>query len=434
MITNERQYRITKSQAERFSKALRDFNEIELVKQKIDPVIIAAQRASMEQQLNELQAEITTYEKLRSGRVQRLFPSNIPEIGEKLIEARISQGLSQKTLADRLGMREQQVQRYEQERYLTANLNRVAEVAEALHLDLFAFLETRHDTLLDKIAPNLKGLTDFDPSKLPVQEMKKRGWLKNLNIPPTMQVADVDLAAAFVSQAFQGNFAHSLHKQHVRMGSQQDPYALLAWKARVLHKARHVRLQPSSKTVDAHIIKQMVGLSAAPEGPAKAAEVLRAHGIVLVFERHLPSTHLDGAAMLLDQNTPVIGLTLRFDRLDNFWFVLLHEVGHIIRHRDRGLREGFFDEGEVASKDELEAEADEFANSAFIPNEVWKRSFVRFTRSSQEVHQFASQHRIGPAIVAGRIRRERGDYKVFTDLVGQGSVRNLLTASGQLEG
>src|SRR5262249_4510109 len=150
MITNERQYRITKSQAERFRAALRDFNEIDLVKQGVDPVIIAAQRASIEQQLTELEKDIAYYESLRSGRVKRLFPSKITDIGENLIEARISQGLSQKSLAERLGMKEQQVQRYEQERYLSANLIRVAEVAEALQLDLFAFFEAREDTLLDK--------------------------------------------------------------------------------------------------------------------------------------------------------------------------------------------------------------------------------------------------------------------------------------------
>ena len=121
MISNERQHRITKSQAERFRAALRDLNEIDLVKQGIDPVIIAAQRASLQQQLAELEEEISKYESLRSGRVKRLFPSSIKDIGEKLIEARISQGLSQRSLAERLGMKEQQIQRYEQERYLSAN-------------------------------------------------------------------------------------------------------------------------------------------------------------------------------------------------------------------------------------------------------------------------------------------------------------------------
>src|SRR5258708_6206441 len=113
MITNERQHPVTKNQVERFRAPLHDFNEIDLVKQGIDPVIIAAQRAALEQQLAELEAEIANYESLRSGRVKRHFPSSITDIGEKLIEARITNGLSQKMLGERLGMREQQIQRYE---------------------------------------------------------------------------------------------------------------------------------------------------------------------------------------------------------------------------------------------------------------------------------------------------------------------------------
>jgi HTH-type transcriptional regulator/antitoxin HigA len=437
MITNERQNRITKSQVERFRAALTDFNEIDLVRQGIDPVIIAAQRAALEQQLAELEAEIANYENLRSGRVKRLFPENITDIGEKLIEARIAKGLSQKGLGERLGMKEQQIQRYEQERYLTANLTRVAEVAEALQLDLFAFLETREDTVRDKIAPNLKGIIGFDLTKLPVKEMKKRGWLEQMPMLPTMApLADDDLAAAFVSQGFQGQWRPSLQKQHVRMGSEQDPYALLAWKAQVLLKARRISagLQGGHQTFDVHAaIKRLVALSALPDGPIKAADVLRENGIILVFEKHLPATYLDGAAMLLEDGVPVIGLTLRFDRLDNFWFVLLHEVAHVVLHRERGLREGFFDEDQAAPQDKLEQEADEFANSAFIPAEVWHRAFVRFTASSEQVKQFALERKVGPAIVAGRIRRERGDWTLFGELVGTGTVRNLVKSAGYLE-
>jgi HTH-type transcriptional regulator/antitoxin HigA len=153
----------------------------------------------------------------------------------------------------------------------------------------------------------------------------------------------------------------------------------------------------------------------------------------LVFERHLPSTHLDGAAMLLDNNLPVIALTLRYDRLDNFWFVLLHEMAHVILHRDSGLREGFFDEEQAAAQDNLEAEADDFATKAFIPDELWRRSFVRFTASGEQVQQFAFQCKIGAAIVAGRIRRERGDWKLFSELVGMGTVRKLLADFGYWE-
>jgi HTH-type transcriptional regulator/antitoxin HigA len=137
--------------------------------------------------------------------------------------------------------------------------------------------------------------------------------------------------------------------------------------------------------------------------------------------------------MLLDGEIPVIGLTLRHDRLDNFWFTLLHEVGHILCHRDRGLRDGFFDEEGVTAQDELESEADTFAESALIPGEVWQRSFVRFTKTPTQVLQFARERGIGSAIVAGRIRRDRDDWTLFNDLIGRNSLRKLMASAGYWE-
>jgi len=431
MITNERQYKITKSEADRFKSALRNFREIELVRQGIDPVIVGAQRNSLEQQLKDLEAQILEYEKLRSGRVKRLFPSSISDIGQKLIEARIAQGLSQRLLAERLGMKEQQIQRYEQERYLTANLMRVAEIAEALQLDLIAFFESRNDTILNKVAPNLRG--DFDASKLPIKEMKKRGWLSHIRLPErvTGPLSDVDLAAAFVSQAIGSN---SMHRQHIRAGSMHDEYSLLAWKARVFLKAKLSETSNKLPNFSGQaVVSKLVSLSTRLDGPKEVVGLLRDHGVILVFERHMPSTHLDGAAMLLNGEIPVIGLTLRHDRLDNFWFTLLHELGHIFCHRDQGLREGFFDEEGAPSLNELESQADEFAESAFIPNEVWRKSFVRFTTAREQVIQFAKERGVSSAIVAGRIRRERKDWTLFSDLVDQTSLRKLMSSAGYWE-
>jgi HTH-type transcriptional regulator/antitoxin HigA len=167
--------------------------------------------------------------------------------------------------------------------------------------------------------------------------------------------------------------------------------------------------------------------------------MLRERGVIVVFEDHLPRTHLDGAALLLENNVPVIGMTLRYNRLDNFWFVLLHEIAHIIRHRKK-LEEGFFDD--MDAKDDggdivEEREADEYALEWLIPGEVWRASLVRFTTSRDAIIQFASRQGVSPAIVAGRIRRERakqGGYRLFADLVGEGAVRPLLQQAGYVEG
>jgi HTH-type transcriptional regulator/antitoxin HigA len=153
-------------------------------------------------------------------------------------------------------------------------------------------------------------------------------------------------------------------------------------------------------------------------------------GIALVVEPHLASTHLDGAA-LLQGDRPVIGMTLRYDRLDSFWFVLFHELFHVIKHLRKGRIEGIFDDLDVSDNiDKVEHEADWLAGDALIPDEEWNAALARYVRSSESVVALASELRISPAIVAGRIRHEAVNYMILNDLVGQGEVRKLFPKVG----
>jgi DNA-binding XRE family transcriptional regulator len=145
MITNERQYKITRSQVDKFRTALAEFNEIALIRQGIDPGIVSANRASLAEQLLELEKELAHYEELRSGDMKELTATSILELGSKLIEARIASGLSQRALAERLGIQEQQIQRYEQDRYSAANLNRLSAIADALHVKIQVLLKVTKD-------------------------------------------------------------------------------------------------------------------------------------------------------------------------------------------------------------------------------------------------------------------------------------------------
>ena len=98
-----------------------------------------------------------------------------------------------------------------------------------------------------------------------------------------------------------------------------------------------------------------------------------------MIESHLPRTYLDGAALRLGDGRPVIGLTLRYDRIDNFWFCLLHELAHVGRHMDNDRGEAFIDDltlrkyrrEKVRSQ---ESQADEWAEEALVPRAAWERA------------------------------------------------------------
>ena len=433
MITNERQYKIAKNDALKCASELERFDEIALSVSGVDPTVIAAQRKSLKSRLKALSGQIQDYERLRSGEVRTLFFSNFVDIGERLVQARVMRGLSQRELAEKLDVKEQQIQRYEQERYATANLVRIAEVAQALRFDLEAHLQMREDTFFQKIVPSIAS-GRFDPKKLPAREMERRGWLRDIELPEELANGSIyDRASYFVAKAASGSQLRALHRQKIRSKGHPNEYALMAWKAQVLHKARAIpKATVGNYQFEIADVKKLVVLSKAPDGPIQAVRFLRERGVLVAFERHLDSTYLDGAAMLLEA-TPVIGLTLRQDRLDNFWFVLLHELGHVVCHRDRGLLEGFFDDETADLADTVEREADEFAQNALVPDEVWRTSFVRFSTSSEQVIEFAERIKISPAIVAGRIRRERNDFSRFSDLIGQGEVRKMIVEAGLME-
>ena len=152
----------------------------------------------------------------------------------------------------------------------------------------------------------------------------------------------------------------------------------------------------------------------------------------LMCVEHLPRTHLDGAALQLADGTPVIGLTLRYDRLDNFWFCLLHELAHIGRHMDGKCDEAFIDDlslrdVEGVRRDPKEDEADEWAEQALIPEDVWQTSRVKDQPSPLAVMELAQRLSIHPAIVAGRVRHETRNFRLLSHFVGTGEVQRHFT-------
>jgi HTH-type transcriptional regulator/antitoxin HigA len=164
------------------------------------------------------------------------------------------------------------------------------------------------------------------------------------------------------------------------------------------------------------------------DGPRTALRHLEERGIAVVIEPHLPKTHLDGAAMLSSRGSPIIGLTIREDRLDNFWFTLIHELVHAWKHLDAGRFRAIVDEqiedpSSQNEQAEIEREANALAAEILIPRAHWKRSRAYVKPSAEAIHALARELQISPAVVAGRVRRERGDYRQFASFVGYREVR-----------
>jgi len=274
-----------------------------------------------------------------------------------------------------------------------------------------------------------KSNNGIDWSRFPSKEMISRGWISK--IAGKNKAVIEEKVKEFISQiewqVGEAAFRRSL------LGDAYSPttkYALYAWLARVVQKSRTQR--PTLGTFNDEIlsssfIKELAQLSWFDDGPKRAIKFLQENGIAVVIEPHLKGTMLDGAALKDVDGSPIIGLTLRYDRLDNFWFTLVHEMVHIWKHV--GKEEMFLDDLKASSTDRREAEANRFAREAFIPRVVWKRSEVRVAPNKGNIDALSRELKIHPSIIAGRIRREHENHRLFTDLVEHGRVKELLTDS-----
>jgi ribosome-binding protein aMBF1 (putative translation factor) len=128
MIKNERQYRITHAQAETFAQALQSARE----RSGVGPLLRKIEQDALRSQLDELREELQEYERLRSGRRRTIAVDSFEDLPRALVQARIAAGLSQKDLAHRLRLKEQQVQRYEASDYGSASMSRIRQVMQAL--------------------------------------------------------------------------------------------------------------------------------------------------------------------------------------------------------------------------------------------------------------------------------------------------------------
>ncbi len=143
--------------------------------------------------------------------------------------------------------------------------------------------------------------------------------------------------------------------------------------------------------INIDFLHELSHLSVLEEGPLSAIQYLNQYGIKVIVERHLPRIYLDGAAIMLVKSNPVVGLTIRYDRTDNFWFTLFHELSHISLHFDMES-DTFYDDLDIeAEEDPREREANELAGEALIPHDAWENSPASRLKSPQAAEHLAKQ-------------------------------------------
>ncbi len=244
----------------------------------------------------------------------------------------------------------------------------------------------------------------------PVKELIKRKWIDVSNL------SDLDrmereicrfLGISSLDEEPRIPFAaRATHKED------SPSAARIAWACRVKEVASRLRTKAFSTQRLEEEIQSLPRFSISDEGARSLRDILAGLGIRFVIVEHLPNTRIDGAALWIDDRSPVVAVSLRYDRVDGFWFTLMHELAHIIRG-DAKPHTWMFDEALVGkdaepteSKSKPEAEADRLASEWLLPKQALevfvRRTHPYFSRSA--ILNFAAEAGVHPGIVVGRLQ------------------------------
>ena len=341
---------------------------------------------------------------------QESFPSRLPD-PIAAIRFRMEQmDLKPVDLEPYLGSMSRVSEILSGKRSLTPKMIRSLEVA--LNIPSKSLLESRVDSL--------DAMIETWPDKL-MSIMRERNYFEDC----AQDDPSSELRLFFKHSGVMIHAPVLLRQSEHRLSPITDKYAQIAWAARVLNKSAGLKcVKFERERVDSDLMRYIATLSSKEDGPLQTRQVLAENGIRLVIEPHLPKTRLDGAVLQTEEGHPVIGMTLRHDRLDNFWFTLMHELAHISLHY-MGQEAQFFDEFGLKGMilNAREKEADDLASETLVPRKKWDNSPAKTAPSRAVAEQLAAELGVDISIIAGKIRFESGDWGYLNAVTKNKTVR-----------
>jgi HTH-type transcriptional regulator/antitoxin HigA len=203
------------------------------------------------------------------------------------------------------------------------------------------------------------------------------------------------------------------------------------WLSAVRHNAawfNAINNVPSFGGLDKSVLAEIPKIFRQADSLDDIAPYLANYGIILIYEPSIPSMKLDGAIFALPSKQVVIALSLRYSRLDHYWFTLMHELAHAVLHADQ-LENPILDNFEDEFDSVVEKQADRLASDCLIPRNEWRSCPARYTLAAKDVLQFAEKLGIPPQVVAGRLRRDTGKYDIFNDIINEYNVRDIINGT-----
>jgi len=359
---------------------------------------------------NELEVWATLIEKYEAEQESIDLPSPI-----EAIKFRMGQmGFNQNDMVDYFGSKAKVSEVLNEKRTLTLAMMR--KLVNGLGIPASVFLQDEKVQLDNK---NINWLS------FPLKDMLKKHYFPDF----TGKLAELKELAEEQVKSFFDTVPHSWNLPKAQMKStahgdndkEVNDYALWAWQVKVLQRCQLNNIANFEQdSINLDLMKRIARYSFLDEGPVIVKEFLAKHGIHMIVEPHLDQTYLDGAAFMTEDGHPVVAVTLRYDRLDSFWFTLLHEVGHIALEHVNSKMPFIFDSNlNPDDTEEKEKQANDLASDAF----GLKREELLSVLKYADVVQLSNQYDLSPSIIIGQVRRFRKDYRLFSKKMGK--VRHL---------
>ncbi|VVE64572.1 DNA-binding protein [Pandoraea captiosa] len=359
---------------------------------------------------------------------------------DALLEER---GWHKRVLAIILGIDDSGVNRIvSDKRAVDAPLAIALEEIFSVPADVFLDLQKSYDLARARITarPDPKRATRAQLfGGLPVTEMIKRGWLDAEN-PRDVPAVEKAMSKFFkVESASEIEFLPHAAKKTEVLGTATA--VQMAWLYRVREIAAEMLVPKYTQQGGRKAVEKLSTLLAAAEEVRHVPRILAECGIRFVIVESLTGAKIDGVCMWLNEHSPVIGMSIRHDRIDNFWFVLRHELEHVLQGHGKDTRQVILDaelEGERAGTGDSVSEEERVANAAAAEFCVPRKKLEAFIArkapffAERDLLGFAKTINVHPGLIAGQLQHKTGRYDRFRSHLSK--VRSIVAPSAIVDG
>jgi HTH-type transcriptional regulator/antitoxin HigA len=356
-----------------------------------------------------------------NNNIANLVPAYAIHPGEYISDELEAQDMSQSNLAKLIGIEKSQLNEIiKGKRGINAEIALLLQAALGIDADFWINAQKNYELDLAKINDAIKekciGIETYNSikSQIPFSYFKKKGIIEGnpkKDIPKIIEIYGISSINKLPEVYNQKQYAR--FKKSEKLATEK--VNLIGWCKLVEYNSKQIEVgnfDPSKYEILLEKLRQIFYENKNTKERVK--QVLDQFGIVFLIQEKADKTPVDGISFW-NQKNPVIGLTLRHNRIDNFAFTLFHELGHIYKHlsNDNRSEEIFIDIEKDTDliREKEEQEANQFAMTSLIPEDKWQSFYHGYlSYNEKDINGFAEEIKLHPAIIRGRISFILNDY------------------------